>query len=173
MEGKALIPYEVIEQRIFMIRDKRVMIDKDLAELYGVETKYLNRQVKRNKERFPAEFMFQLNRKEKGELVTNWHRFEMMKHSNTLPFAFTEHGVAMLSSVLGSRKAVRISIFIVKTFIRLRRLIETHRDINHKVDELERKVKSHDTEIRSIFEAIRQMIIVSEKPKKRIGFCQD
>ena len=110
-----LILQGAIEQRIFLIRGQRVMVDRDLAELYGVETKYLNRQVKRNKQRFPREFMFQLIPNERDELVTNWHRFESMKHSSVLPYAFTEHGVAMLASVLNSDIAVKISVTIIKT----------------------------------------------------------
>lgn len=90
-----LIPRGAIEQRIFLIRGQRVMVDRDIAELYRVETKYLNRQVKRNKQRFPREFMFRVTEVEKDELVTNWHRFESMKHSSVLPYVFTEHGVAM------------------------------------------------------------------------------
>ena len=108
-----IIPQEIIEQRIFLIREQKVMIDRDLAELFGVETKYLNRQVKRNIERFPKEFMFQLTKKEKNELVTNWHRFASLKHSSYPPFVFTEHGVAMLASVLNSKSAIKMSIHIV------------------------------------------------------------
>src|SRR3989338_7848182 len=108
-----MIPLEKIEQRIFLIRSHKVMLDRDLAELYGVETKYLNRQVRRNINRFPEIFMFRLDRKEKAELVTKWHRFEKIKHSSSLPYAFTEHGVAMLASVLNSEAAIQISIYIV------------------------------------------------------------
>lgn len=118
-----VIPHERIEERIFFIRGYKVMIDRDLAELYGVETKYLNRQVKRNKERFPDEFTFQLAPQEKEELVTICHRFKTLKHSSSLPYAFTEHGVAMLASVLKSSIAVQMSILIVKAFIKLREVV--------------------------------------------------
>lgn len=123
------ITQENIESRIFVIRGKRVMIDRDLAELYGVETKYLNRQVRRNIERFPQSFMFPLTPQEKEELVTNWHRFKSAKHSSFSPYGFTEHGVAMLASVLKSRIAVQISIRIIEAFVRLREWQVTHKDL--------------------------------------------
>ena len=166
----SLIPQEIIEQRIFILRGHKVMIDRDLAELYDVETKYLNRQVKRNVSRFPEEFMFQLTEKEKNELVTNWHRFDSLKHSVSLPYAFTEHGVAMLASVLNSDRAVKISIHIIKTFVKLREWVTAHKALAHKLDDLERKVENHDVEIRAIFNAIRRLTAESKKPKRRIGF---
>ncbi|PIP67592.1 MAG: hypothetical protein CO035_04155 [Candidatus Omnitrophica bacterium CG_4_9_14_0_2_um_filter_42_8] len=167
---KELVPEAAIEQRIFLIRGKKVMIDRDLAGLYDVETKYLNRQVRRNKERFPEEFMFQLMPDEKDELVTNWHRFESMKHSSVLPYVFTEHGVAMLASVLNSDIAVKISIIIIKTFVKLREVLLTHKDLAYKLAELERKEK-HDENIQAIFEAIRKLMTPQPiKPKPQIGF---
>ena len=169
-----LIPEEVIEKRIFLIRGKKVMIDRDLAELYDVETKYLNRQVKRNKERFPEEFMFQLMASEKDELVTNWHRFESMKHSSALPYAFTEHGVAMLASVLNSDIAVKISITIIKTFVKLREVLSAHKELAYKLDELEHKIEKHDVDIQAIFEAIRRLMTpLPIKPKPQIGSKSD
>lgn len=170
MKEEHLIPKEVIESRIFLIRGQRVMIDRDLAEMYGVETKYLNRQVKRNIERFPKEFMFQLTREEKNELVTNWHRFASLKHSATLPYAFTEHGVAMLSAVLGSERAVKMSVVIIKVFVRLRGILSTHKELAQKLKELEQHIEKHDTQIQAIFEAIRQLMQPSGKPKRQIGF---
>ncbi len=167
---KPAIPAEIIEQRIFLIRGQKVMIDRDLAELYGVETKNLNRQVKRNIERFPAEFMFQLNKKEKNELVTNWHRFEMLKHSVSLPFVFTEHGVAMLSSVLNSERAVKMNIQIIKTFVKLREFVSTHKELAFQLKSLEQKVDKHDEAIQEIFEAIRELIQTPNPPRKQIGF---
>jgi hypothetical protein len=165
-----LIPTGTIEKRIFFIRGHKVMIDRDLAELYGVETKYLNRQVKRNRERFPAEFAFRLTAEEKAELVTICHRFETMKHSSSLPHAFTEHGVAMLASVLKSPIAVKMSILIVKAFIRLREVVATHKELVHKLQDLERKVGHHDGEIKALFEAIRRLMTEPEKPKAKFGF---
>ncbi len=164
---------KAVEKRIFVIRGQKVMVDRDLAGLYGVETKYLNRQVKRNLERFPAEFMFRLTHKEKNELVTNCHRFNSIKHSSVLPYAFTEHGVAMLASVLKSEKAIKISIHIVKTFIKLREVIWSHKKLAGKLNELEQRVSKHDTEIKTILEAIRQLVPESDKPKRKIGFHAD
>ena len=163
-----------IEERIFLIRGHKVMIDKDLAELYAVETKYLNRQVRRNTERFPSEFMFQLNIQEKDELVTKCHRFNTLKHSVSLPYAFTEHGVAMLASVLNGERAVKISICVVKTFVKLREIISTHKELAHKFEQLERKVERHDGEIQAIFEAIRRLMAPPPESKKtKIGFIVD
>ena len=168
---KHLISVEVVEKKIFIIRGHKVMIDRDLAELYGVETKYLNRQVKRNKTRFPEEFMFQLSKKEKEELVTFCHRFNIMKHSTSLPYAFTEHGVAMLASVLNSERAVQISILIIKTFVKLRQMLSANKEFTDKLNELERKIAGHDADIQTIFEAIRQLALPPlEKPKRLIGF---
>jgi hypothetical protein len=168
-----LIKQEVIEERIFVIRGQRIMIDRDLADLYGVETKNLNRQVKRNIDRFPEEFMFQLTKEEKDELVTNWHRFKSLKHSASLPYAFTEHGVTMMASVLSSPQAIKMSILIIKVFVRLRNIIESHKEILSALKELEKRVAGHDKSIHSIVEAIRQLMATPEKPKYKIGFKRD
>lgn len=160
-----LITVEAVEQKIFLIRNCRVMIDRDIAELYGVETKYLNRQVKRNKGRFPEEFMFQLTKEGKEELVTNWHRFASMKHSSTAPFVFTEHGVAMLSAVLNSKRAVTMSILIIKAFVRLRELLSTHNDLARKFQELERKYEWHDKQSKAVFDAIRELMTPPEQAR--------
>jgi len=165
-----LIPAEVIEQRIFLIRGQKVMIDRDLAELYNVETKYLNRQVKRNKDRFPDQFMFQLTKEVRNELVTNWHRFTSLKHSSSMPYVFTEHGVAMLSAVLNSKRAIAMSILIIKAFVKLRELLSSHKDLIKKMDELERKYESHDKHIKIIFDAIRQLMAEPKKKKYKVGF---
>ncbi len=167
---KELIPQERIEQRIFLVRGHKVMLDRDLAELYGVKTKYLNQQVRRNIKRFPQEFMFPLREEERDELVAICNRFQTMKHSSALPHAFTEHGVAMLASVLKSERAMKISIIIVKTFVKLREIISTHKELAYQLGELERKIEKHDIEIKDIFEAIRQLMIPPEEPKRRIGF---
>ena len=165
-----LIPQEVIEERIFFIRGQKVMIDRDLAELYGVETKYLNRQVKRNIERFPDDFMFQLTTEEKKELVTNCHRFRTLKHSATLPYAFTEHGVAMLASVLNSERAVKISILIIKTFVRLHKLLSVHKEFAQRLTQLEQEVGKHDSKIKAILKIIHKLVAPSEKPIGKIVF---
>ncbi len=169
---KDLIPQETIEQRIFLLRNQKVMIDRDLAELYGVETKHLNRQVKRNIQRFPEEFMFQLSIEERNQLVTICHRFKTMKHSSSLPYAFTEHGVAMLASVLKSDRAVKISIHIIKAFVKLREIFSTHKELANKLAQLERKIENHDEEIRLIFDAIRQLMTPPEARQKQIGFLK-
>ncbi|MFA6025484.1 MAG: ORF6N domain-containing protein, partial [Ignavibacteriaceae bacterium] len=112
-----LLPTERIESKILLIRGQKVILDRDLAELYGVETKNLNRQVKRNPERFPSEFMFQLTLSEKIELVTDWHRFNSLKHSTVLPFAFTEYGALMLASVLNSQRAIEAGSYVLGAFV--------------------------------------------------------
>lgn len=169
---KDLIPQETIEQRIFLIRNQKVMIDRDLAELYGVETKHLNRQIKRNIQRFPEEFMFQLTIEERNQLVTICHRFKTMKHSSSLPYAFTEHGVAMIASVLKSDRAVKISIHIIKAFVKLREILSSHKELANKLAQLERKIENHDEEIRLIFDAIRQLMAPPEPRQKQIGFLK-
>lgn len=161
---------DLIQNKILIVRGKKVMLDRDLAELYGVETKYLNRQVKRNLDRFPDEFMFQLTTTEKAELVTNWHRFNSLKHSTFLPYAFTEYGAVMLASVLNSPRAVQASIYVVRAFVRLRELLSTHQELAQKLSELERRVEKHDAAIQAIMEAIRQLMQPPEKPKRKIGF---
>ena len=162
-----LIPIEVIESRIFIIRGQKVMIDRDLAELYQVETKSLNQAVKRNMSRFPDEFMFQLNSKEKAEVVTNCDHLKELRFSYRLPYAFTEQGIAMLSSVLKSERAILVNIMIMKTFVRLRELISSHKDILRKIEAMESK---YDQQFRVVFDAIKALIEPPEKPKKRMGF---
>jgi len=170
MEKHIQTPPELIESKILIIREQKVMLDRDLAVLYGVETKYLNRQVKRNIERFPSEFIFQLTVEEKNELVTKWHRFNALKHSSSLPFAFTEHGALMLASVLNSPRAVETSVYVVRAFVRLREILSTHKELAEKLRELESKFDGHDEQIREIIEAINQLLIPPEKPKRQIGF---
>ena len=143
------------------------MLDRDLAKLYGVETKYLNRQVRRNIQRFPQEFMFRLSVEEKNELVTNWHRFKTMKHSSALPYAFTEYGALMLANVLKSSRAIKMSIAIIRTFIKLREIAITHKDLQKKIEVMERK---YDKQFKVVFDALRKLLTPPEKPKRRIGF---
>jgi len=166
---KAIIPVEVVEKRILFIRGEKVMVDRDLAELYQVSTKVLNQAVRRNNDRFPESFMFQLNLQEKVELVTNCDRFTMLKHSSVLPHAFTEQGVAMLSSVLNSKRAIAVNILIIQTFVKLRNLLASHQDILRKIEQMERK---YDEQFHVVFTAIRRMIEVDAKPKQRIGFIK-
>lgn len=161
---------EKVENMILLIRGKSVMIDSNLAFLYGVSTKRLNEQVKRNKKRFPVDFMFKLTKKEKEEVVAICDHLQKLRFSPVLPYAFTEPGVAMLSSVLNSERAIRVNIQIIRTFIKLREFISTHKVLAHKLDQLESKVEKHDSEIQSIFEAIRRLMTLPEKPRKKIGF---
>lgn len=168
---RALIPHEAIERKIFLIRGQRVMLDRGLAKLYGVTTKRLNEQVKRNIERFPQDFMFKLTLEEKNELVASCDRFNSMKHSTVLPFVFTEQGVAMLSSVLRSRRAIQVNIAIMRAFVKLKEILSTHKELAHKLEQLERKIEQHDEEISNIFEAIRELMAPPPAKKRRIiGF---
>lgn len=170
-----IIPLESIQQKIFLIRGHKVMLDKDLAELYGVETFNLNKAVKRNIDRFPQDFMFQLSKEEADSL-----RFQigMSKISGRggrryLPYAFTEQGVAMLSSVLNSKRAVHVNIAIMRAFVKLREVLSTHKELAHKFKELENRIKKHDDEIYTIFEAIRQLMSPPEKKRPKIGFKRE
>jgi hypothetical protein len=168
MDKKSImVPIERIEQAIFLIRGKKVMVDSDLAVLYGVPTKALNQAVKRNERRFPPDFMFRLTKKEKNELVTNCDRFERQKHSSAIPRAFTEQGVAMLSSVLNSDRAIDVNIEIMRAFVRLRQMLATHKDLERKIAALEKK---YDEQFKVVFDAIRALMAPSEKRKKKIGF---
>lgn len=172
---KELTSYEEIEQRIFFIRGHKVMIDRDLAEMYNVQTKYLNRQVKRNKIRFPKELMFRLTAREKNELVTKWHRFEPLKHSSALPYVFTEHGVTMIATVLNSKSAVRVTMLIIKTFVKVGQLISSNKELAIKIKEIESKFDKHDKDIQLIFQAIRELIEDKkerDKPRRPIGYKQ-
>jgi hypothetical protein len=165
-----LIPVETIANKILFLRNEKVLLDRDLAELYGVSTKALNQAVKRNARRFPSDFMFRLTKKEKDELVTNCDRFQLLKHSSVSPRAFTEQGVAMLSSVLNSQRAVEVNIAIMRAFVHLRKMIASHKELAKKLKELEHHIKDHDEKIQAIFDAIQQLITLPEKSKKKIGF---
>lgn len=131
-----LISTELITSKIFVLRGKKIMLDRDLALLYSVTTKRLNEQVRRNMKRFPGDFMFQLTKTEKNELVAICDRFDSMKHSTVLPYAFTEQGVAMLSSVLNSERAIMVNIQIMRAFIQLKRLLLTNVDLRRKIEEM-------------------------------------
>jgi hypothetical protein len=165
-----LIPVETIVSKILFLRNEKVLLDRDLAELYGVSTKALNQAVKRNARRFPPDFMFRLTKKEKDELVTNCDRFQSLKHSPVSPRAFTEQGVAMLSSVLNSNRAVEVNIAIMRAFVHLRKMIVNHKELAKRLKELEHHIKDHDDKILAIFEAIQQLITLPEDSQKKIGF---
>ena len=134
-----LIPVEFIEKRIFYLRNEKVMIDRHLAEMYGVDTRILNQAVKRNSKRFPREFMFQLRREERDEVITICDDLASLKFARTMPFAFTEHGLAMLSSVLKSDRAIQVNIEIIKAFVRLRKLLANHKELQKKIEDMEEK----------------------------------
>ena len=159
-----------VERRILLIRGQKAMLDSDLAALYGVGTKVLNQAVKRNRERFPEDFMFRLTLKEKREVVTICDHLWRLKFSPTLPYAFTEHGAVMLANVLNSSRAIRTSIQVVRAFDRLRQLLTTHRKLAQKLTELEQRLEGHDHQIRSIFDAIRELMAPPRSPRRRIGF---
>jgi hypothetical protein len=164
------VPLERIQQAILLIRGKRVMLDADLAELYGVSTKRLNEQVKRNRNRFPEDFMFQLTSSEKTEVVAKCDHLAKLKYSPTHPYAFTEHGAIMLAAVLSTPRAIEVSVFVVRAFVRLREILATHKELAHKLAELEGKIETHDEAIRSLVSAIRQLMAAPERPPKKIGF---
>ncbi len=167
MEHTQLIKTKDIQDRIFFLREKYVMIDRDLALLYGVEVKRLNEQVKRNIERFPAEFRFQLNDEEKNELVANCDRFASLKHSSVNPHAFTEQGVAMLSAVLKSKTAVRVSIQIMNAFVAMRRFLVANARVFERLDSLELKQLATEKKIEQVLDAIESRKI---PPKQGIFF---
>ncbi|MFA4982327.1 MAG: ORF6N domain-containing protein [Candidatus Omnitrophota bacterium] len=172
---KKLIPQEVIENKIYLIRGHKVMLDKDLASLYGVETKNLNLQVRRNSKRFPRDFMFQVTKEENLRLQIATSSYGGRRY---LPYVFTEQGVAMLSSVLNSERAIEVNITIMRAFVRLREILLAHKDLAAKIAALELKYKNHDMKfseydkhITAIFEAIKRLMAPSpEPPKRRIGF---
>jgi hypothetical protein len=166
----ALVPRERIGKTIFVIRGHKVMVDADLAELYGVSTKVLNQAVKRNNDRFPKDFIFRLTKQEKLEVVTNCDHLRKLKFSPAQPFVFTEHGAVMVASVLNSKRAVEMSIYVVRAFVELREMLGTHRALAQKLSEFERQVESHDSHIRSLFEAIRQLMESPTPKSRRIGF---
>lgn len=163
-------PLDVVENRILLIRGHRVLLDSDLAVLYGVTTKRLNEQVKRNRNRFPERFVFQLNADEKSEVVANCDHLAKLKFSPALPYAFTEHGAIMAANVLNSPRAIQMSIYVVEAFIRIREFLSSNRELSQRLAELERKLGIHDRQIQGIFDAIRQLMNPPEIPRKEIGF---
>lgn len=173
-ESLSPIPIESIVSRIFLIRGQKVMLDSDLASLFGVPTKRFNEQIKRNNTRFPPDFMFQLTQEEFDSLKSQ------IATSNTgrggrryLPFVFTEHGAIMAATVLNSPLAVEMSVFVVRAFVKLREMLSTHKEVAHKIEELERKLAVHDEAIIGLFEAIRQLMEPPTEKKTQIGFTPD
>lgn len=180
-----LIPADIIQQKIYFIRGEKVMFDRDLAELYEVETKALNRAVKRNGDRFPSDSMFQLNSKE-AEVFSRYQIGTLNKNDDRslrsqiatlkrgenikyLPYVFTEQGVAMLSSVLKSKRAVQVNIQIMRTFTQIRKMLVSHKDLREKLEAMEKK---YDKQFQVVFETLRLLFKEEEKPKKKIGFSE-
>jgi len=156
-----------VDSRILTIRGVRALLDADLARLYGTSTKRLNEQVKRNRGRFPGDFMFRLTEAEKAEVVANCDHLQRLKFSVVLPFAFTEHGAVMLASVLNTPVAIAASLHVVRAFVRLRAAIAEHRDLAGRLDELEAR---YDGQFKVVFDAIRGLMTPLEVPRRRIGF---
>lgn len=184
--SKEIIPVSRVAQAIRVLRGERVLLDFDLATLYGVETRALNQAVKRNVDRFPSDFMFQLSAEEAemisqpvprsaaGHIVSDSSQIVMSsgkyRGKRYRPYAFTEEGIAMLSSVLNSKRAVKVNIAIMRAFVKLRQMLDANRELAQKFSELERRVGKHDEEIAAILEAIRQLMAAPEKPRREIGF---
>jgi hypothetical protein len=164
---KVLIPQESIANKIYLIRGRKIMLDRDLAQLYRVKPIRLREQVKRNIKRFPDDFMFRLTPEEANILVSQNAIPSKRSLGGYLPYVFTEQGVAMLSSVLKNERAITVNIQIMRTFVRIKEMLITHKDLQQKIEEMERK---YDQQFRIIFDAIKQLIIKEHKPKKTIGF---
>jgi len=171
---KNSLPVEIIEHKIYLIRGYKVMLDTDLASLYQVATKAFNQAVRRNLDRFPPDFMFQLSKEElqnwRSQIVTSNPAAKMSLRRP--PYAFTEHGVAMLSSVLRSARAVQMNILIIRAFVKLRQLLATHKDLARKIEELEREQKAHAHQLSAVYDVVKQLIAPPSKPLRRIGFLR-
>jgi ORF6N domain-containing protein len=159
-----------VESRILLLRHRKVILDRDLAQLYGVPVRRLNEQVKRNRERFPADFMFQLTAKEDQMLRSQNAISRQHGGRRYLPYAFTEHGAIMAASVLNSGRAVEMSIFVVRAFVRLRELLTTNRELAAKIDELDRRLDRHDSAIQELIEAIKELMAPEDASRGKIGF---
>jgi hypothetical protein len=166
IKHSSLIPVEIIERRILLLRGQKVMLDKHLAELYGVQTRDINKAVNRNIDRFPKDFMFQVSNKEFKNLMFHFGT-SSWGGTRKRPRVFTEHGILMLSSVLRSKRAVQANIVIMRTFVRLRKMLSSNEALSRKLKELERK---YDEQFQIVFDAIRQILTPPEKPKRPFGF---
>jgi hypothetical protein len=165
-----MIPVERIHRSILLIRRHKVILDRDLAEFYGVETKVLNQAVKRNIDRFPADFMFQLSKAEKDKVVTNCDHLSRLKFSPALPYAFTEQGVTMLSSVLRSKRAVEVNIAIMRTFVKLREILSGNEALRRKIEAMERQ---YDEQFKFVFNVLSEMVMPTQKSKSHIGYLSE
>jgi len=161
------VPMERVEDRILTIRGHRVMVDTDLAEVYGVPTKRLNEQMKRNAERFPEDFAFRLTPEEKIELVAKCDRFSRLKHSTAFPLVFTEHGAIMAANVLNSQRAIEASVYVVRAFVKMREVLATRKELLRRVDDMELKYDAH---FKVVFDAIRALMEPPKIPRRRIGY---
>lgn len=168
-----LVSTEAITNQIYFVRGKKVILDSDLSELYGVLTKRLNEQVRRNIDRFPDDFMFRLTKEEyahlRSQIATS---SDLPGHGGrrTLPFVFTEHGAIMAATVLNSKQAVEVSIFVVRAFVQLREILAGHKQFVHRLDELEKRLADHDENFQIVFGAIKRLLTEDENPKRKIGF---
>ena len=167
---RELIPIGQIAGRILFLRGQKVILDSDLAALYDIETRVLKQAVRRNRNRFPNDFLFELSPREIETVVSQFVIPNRRKFGGAVPMAFTEQGVAMLSSVLNSDRAVKVNIAIMRAFVKLRETLETNRELARKFSELEQRVGKHDEEIAAIIDAIRQLMAPPEKPRREIGF---
>ena len=160
-----------VESRILILRHQRVILDSDLAELYGVTVKQLNQQIKRNRERFPTDFMFQLTAKEdqilRSQIVTSSKKHGGRRYP---PYAFTEHGAIMAATVLNSKRAIEMSVFVVRAFVRMREMLAKNRELAAKINELDRRLETHDTAIQDIIDAIKELMVPEGPSKRKIGF---
>jgi hypothetical protein len=178
-KSRGMTTPERVQSAIYVIRGERVMVDRDLATLYGVSSKVFNQSVKRHKDRFPEDFMFQLTMEEARDwwlermatrLRSQFVTLKRGQHIKYRPFVFTEHGILMLSSVLNSKRAIRVNIEIMRAFVRLRALVAAHKELTAKLTELEQRVATHDEHIEAIFSAIRQLMTPPPARAKQIGF---
>jgi hypothetical protein len=166
-EPEVAVAQEIIETKIFIIRGKKVMLDRDLASLYGVQTIRLREQVKRNSKRFPRDFMFQMTDDEVDAMVSHFAIPSRKVFGGHLPYVFTEHGILMLSSVLNSERAISVNIQIMRTFAKIREMLSSNDELRRKIEAMERK---YDQQFQAVFEAIKQLLTPPEQPRRRIGF---
>jgi phage regulator Rha-like protein len=171
-EDKSVVPNDLIASKILLIRDQKVMIDSDIADLYGVPTKRLNEQVKRNIERFPSNFMFELTKEEKEQVVANCDHLKNLKFSPVLPKVFTEHGIMMVANVLTSDRAIKVSIQIIEVFIKMREVLQSNNELLLRMEKLERNLGKHDMQIAQVFQLLKQFV-KEESERNQIGYKKD
>lgn len=171
-EDKSVVPNDLIASKILLIRDQKVMIDSDIADLYAVPTKRLNEQVKRNIERFPSNFMFELTKEEKEQVVANCDHLKKLKFSPVLPKVFTEHGIMMVANVLTSERAIKVSIQIIEVFIKMREVLQSNNELLLRMEKLERNLGKHDMQIAQVFQLLKQSV-KEESERTQIGYKKD